>query len=165
MSYREKSAWAELVTTGAIWGWYFWVLAERARSGAIVEQGFIAAMGASFVAATVLSVAAAVTAGILLEVITRRSDRGRRDEREAWAGLRATRFAHGVLVVLIFCLAVAGFAFGTFGGEQIAARAGAILSLVLSNGFVLFANGAVAALVLAELAHYGALVFFLRRGR
>ncbi|WP_122466843.1 hypothetical protein [Brevundimonas lutea] len=165
MSYREKSAWAELVSVAAVWGWYFWVLATRALSGAITEQGFVGAMGATFVLAVVLSIVVAVASGILVEVMSRKSDRGARDEREAWAGLRATRIAHGVLIVLIFCLAVLGFGFGAFGGAGLAERTGTLLSLVLSNGLVLFANGAVAALVLAELAHYGALIVFLRRGR
>ena len=161
MSHRERSAWAELAVTGAVWGWYFWVLVAGARSGAIADQGFIGAMGVTFATAVLLSIVVAVGASRLVEMTARPSRRGARDEREAWAGLRATRFAHGVLVVLIFGLAASGFAFGTLGGAGLIERA----TVAMSGGLVLFANGAVAALVLAELAHYAALIVFLRRDR
>lgn len=161
MSHRERSAWAELAVTGAVWGWYFWVLVAGARSGAIAEQGFIGAMGVTLATAMLLSIVVAIGSSLLVEVTARRTRRGAHDEREAWAGLRATRFAHGLLIVLILGLAAAGFGFGSLGGAGMIERAAA----AMSNGLVLFANGAVAALVLAEMAHYAALIVFLRGAR
>lgn len=165
MSHREKGAWAQLVSTLGIWGWYFCVLIGQAASGALLEQGFVATMGARFAVCVVLSIVVGIAADLLVESLTRKSDRGARDEREAWAGLRATRIAHGALVTLIFSLSALAFLFGAFGGDALAARSSSVLSVVLSNGLVLFANGALAALIVAEIVHDAGVIFFLRRGR
>lgn len=165
MSYREKSAWAELLSTLGIWGYYFIGLVQAVASGDLTEQGFVDAMGGRFVACVLLSILVGIAGGILVEILSRKFDRAGRDEREAWAGLRATRIAHGVLITLILALSSLGFLFGAFGGAALAERASAALELVMANGLVLFANGALFALVLAELVHYGALIVFLRRGR
>jgi len=162
---KKKALGPRLICTLGIWGWYFWVLIGQAASGALLEHGFVSTMGAQFASSVTLSIVVGIGVELLVEALTRKSDRGARDEREAWAGLRATRIAHGVLITLIFSLSALGFLFGAFGGEGLAARSGAFLSLVLSNGLVLFANGALFALILAEVAHDACLIFFLRRGR
>lgn len=164
MSYREKGAWAELVSTLVIWGYYFTKLFDAVRSGALEQEGFAGAMGVQFVVCVILSMVVGIAMGVLVDLLSKKADRGGRDEREAWAGLRATRIAHGVLVTLIISLSGLAFVFGAFAGEALAAQANAALEVVLSNGLVLFANGALAAMILAELVHYAALIVFLRRG-
>lgn len=163
MSNREKSAWVELLALAGIWGVYLVSLVGGVRSGEIEALGFARAMGPTFAVCAVLSIVVGAASGVLLEIATRRSDAPVRDEREAWAGLRATRVAHGTLVVLLLVLTVGGLLFGAFAGQTLAGRATAWLDGLMGNGLILFANGALACLVLAELIHYAALIAFLRR--
>lgn len=165
MSNREKSAWAELIALLLVWGFYFASLVGEARSGALEDEGFARVMGLPFVICAILSILVGVGSGVLGEILARRSNAPPREEREAWAGLRATRVAHGVLIVLLLAVAVLAFLFGAFAGEAAAARASGWTAGLLSNGLVLAANGALGALVLAELVHYAALIAFLRRDR
>ncbi len=165
MSYREKGAWAELVSTLAIWGFYFVSLSAAVTSGQLESEGFAGAMGGHFIGSVVLSVIVGIGLGVLVEITSRKADRAGGDEREAWAGLRATRIAHAVLFGMILILSAVAFLVGAFAGQTVAERANETLALLLSNGLVLFANAALAALVIAEITHYGALIFFLRRGR
>lgn len=164
MSNREKSAWVELAALLIVWGFYFVSLAGAVGSGAIEDQGFARAMGLHFAVCAFVSIVIGAATGALLEIGSRRSSAPVREEREAWAGLRATRIAHGTLIVLLLALTVGALLFGTFAGQAMAMRSTAWLDGLMGNGLVLFANGALAALVLAELVHYGALIVFLRRG-
>lgn len=162
MSNREKGAWVELIALIAIWGFYFASLIGSAS--AIETEGFSPVMGLRFAICAVLSILAGSASGLLVDLLSRGRRSAARDEREAWAGLRATRIAHGALIVLIFCLATLALLLGAFAGETIAGQVNAALSGFLGNGLVLFANAALAILVLAELVHYAALIVFLRRG-
>lgn len=164
MSIRERSAWVELLALMVVWGFYFVSLVGAVGSGAIETEGFARVMGLPFAVCAVLSIIVGAAAGVLQEIGSRRSNAPARDEREAWAGLRATRIAHGVLIVLLLALTVLALLFGAFAGQTIAGRVSAWLDGLLGNGLVLAANGALAALVLAELIHYGALIIFLRKG-
>ena len=164
MSNREKSAWVELIALTAIWGFYCVSLFGAIGSGAIDQDGFARAMGLRFALCAVLSIIVGAAAGVLLEIGSRQSNAPARDEREAWAGLRATRIAHGTLIVLLLGLTVAALLFGGFAGQALAARTTSWLDGLMGNGLILFAHGALACLVLAELIHYGALIAFLRRG-
>ena len=121
-------------------------------------------MGVTFAGCVVLSILISVALDLVADLAARRRAPVR-DEQEAWAGLRATRIAHGTLVTILLLLAALGFLFGAFVGEGLQARAGGWLAALLDNGLVLFANGALAALVLAEIVHYAALIVLLRRAR
>lgn len=165
MSHREQSAWAELIALFGVWGVYFFQLFGAVASGALAADGFVGAMGLIFAACVVLSIILSVAIDVVSDLRARRSRAPVRDEREAWAGLRATRLAHGTLVTLILLLAALGFLFGAFGGEGLEARMAGWLDRVLDNGLVLFANGAMASLILAEIVHYAGLIVFLRRDR
>lgn len=164
MSIRERSAWVELLALTVVWGFYFVSLIGAVGSGAIEAEGFARVMGLPFAVCAVLSIIVGAASGILQEIWSRRSNAPARDEREAWAGLRATRIAHGVLIALLLALTVLGLLFGAFAGQTIAGDVSAWLDGLMGNGLVLAANGALAALVLAELIHYGALIAFLRKG-
>lgn len=164
MSIRERSAWVELLALTVVWGFYFVSLIGAVGSGVIEAEGFARVMGLPFAVCAVLSIIVGAASGILQEIGSRRSNAPARDEREAWAGLRATRIAHGVLIVLLLTLTVLGLLFGAFAGQTMAGAASDWLDGLMGNGLVLAANSALAALVLAELIHYGALIVFLRKG-
>lgn len=164
MSIRERSAWVELIALTMVWGFYFVSLIGAVGTGAIETEGFARVMGLPFAVCSVLSILVGAASGVLQEIGARRSNAPARDEREAWAGLRATRVAHGVLIVLLLALTVIGLLLGAFAGQTMAGRASGGLDGLMGNGLVLAANGALAALVLAELIHYGALIVFLRKG-
>ena len=116
MSNREKSAWVELVALIVVWGFYFSGLIGTVGSGAIETEGFAGAMGLQFAVCAVLSIVIGAATGVLLEIWSRRSNAPARDEREAWAGLRATRIAHGTLIVLLLALTVVALLLGAFAG-------------------------------------------------
>ena len=123
MSIRERSAWIELIALTAVWGFYFVSLVGAASSGAIQTEGFARVMGVPFAVCAVLSILVGAASGILQEIGSRRSNAPARDEREAWAGLRATRVAHGALIVLLLALTVIALLFGAFAGQTIAGQA------------------------------------------
>lgn len=163
MSNRERGAWAELIALVLIWGWYFWCLVQVTVSGELAAEGFARSMGAVFAVTVLVSLVLNVAIDIVVDLAAGRSRRGPRDETEAWAGLRATRLAHGVLISLLMLLTALAFLFGGFTGQTLEARATGLLASVMDNGLILFANGALAALIVAEIVHYGGLIWFLRR--
>jgi len=166
MTSRLAGAWSELAATILIWGFYFVRLAQSAGSGQLAEAGFARAMGLHFAVSVVVSILAAILIGFVVEVFDKRDRRRRhRDDDEAWAGLRATRLAHGVVVTGLMILTGLALVLGALSGPAAAERAQAILNGLVDNGLVLAANAGVLILVLAEIAHYGALIVYLGRGR
>ena len=165
MSNRELSAWGDLAATLAIWGAYFVKLGHAVWSGQLAAEGFARAMGVQFAASVVLSILAAIVIGLVVDLVRKREVPKRQADDEAWAGLRATRVAHGVVITLIMVLTGLALLFGAFAGPSLAAGVSDLLGRSVANGLVLFANAGLGVLVLAELVHYGALIVFLRRSR
>ena len=165
MSNREISAWGDLAATLAIWGAYFIKLGHAVLSGELAASGFARTMGVQFAASVVLSILAAIVIGLVVETVRKREVPKRQADDEAWAGLRATRLAHAVVITLIMLLTGLALLFGAFAGPSLAAEVSALLGRSIANGLVLFANAGVLVLVLAELVHYGALIAFLRQTR
>lgn len=165
MSNREINAWGDLVATLAIWGVYFAKLGQAVASGELARVGFSQAMGAHLGVSILLSILAAMVIGFTVNLVRRQEPTRREADDEAWAGLRATRVAHGVIIVLIMILTGLALVFGAFAGPSLAADVNALLGRSVANGLVLFANAGIAVLVLAELVHYGALIVFLGRMR
>ncbi|HRH20409.1 MAG TPA: hypothetical protein PLE81_07190 [Brevundimonas sp.] len=161
MSNKELVAWGHLITTALIWGYYGVQLVQAVASGDLAEAGFVSTLGVPLAIAVGLSILASVVIEFGVNLI--RTDRpGRREvDAEAWAGLRATRIAHGVVITLIMALSGLGLVLGAFAGPSVAAETGAWLTGRFGNGLVLFANGGLLVLILAELVHYGALIAFL----
>jgi len=165
MTPRIVGTWGELAATILIWGFYFLRLIQSAGSGYLAEAGFARAMGLHFGLSVAASILAAILIGFAVELFDKRDRRSRRNDAEAWAGLRATRLAHGVTVAALMILIGLGLALGAFAGLGTAERAGTMLAGLMDNGLVLAAHIGVLVLILAEIAHYGALITYLSAGR
>lgn len=165
MSNRQINAWGDLIATLTIWGAYFVRLGQAVASGELAEAGFAETMGVHLGLSLLLSILSALVIGFMVNLVRHHEPTRREAEDEAWAGLRATRVAHAVVIVLIMALTGLALALGAFAGPGLAAEINALLGRSVANGLVLFANAGIAVLVLAELVHYGALIVFLRRGR
>ena len=165
MTARIAGAWGELAATVLIWGFYFLRLIQSAGSGYLAEVGFARAMGLHFGLSVVASILAAILIGFAVELFDKRDRRSRRNDAEAWAGLRATRLAHGVTAAVLMILIGLGLAFGAFTGLGMSERSNAVLAGLMDNGLVLAAHIGVLILLVAEITHYGALITYLSAGR
>ena len=162
MSLIEKHRLIELVTTAVVWGLYFLHFAHRLAEGALGEPGFIIEMGCLFV----MGLAAVVIMEVILTVIARRTtshaELEARDEREAMAGLKASRASHGVLIALLLTFAGGAYLQGL--GDQ-AGLARMSFEATRANLLMLGANVLLACVILAELMRFGLHLTLLRRGR
>jgi cytochrome b561 len=162
MSNKQLVAWGHLITTVLIWGFYVMRLGQAVASGTLAEAGFADTLGVPLAMAVGLSILASMVIEVGINLVRADQPSRREADAEAWAGLRATRIAHGVVITLIMTLSGLGLVLGAFAGPSVAAEAGAWLTGRFGNGLVLFANGGLLMLILAELVHYGALIAFLR---
>lgn len=162
MSLVEKHRLIEIITTVAVWGLYFLHFARRLAEGAMAEPGFIVEMGCLFV----LGLLAVVVMEVILTVIARRTtseaELEARDEREALAGMRASRTSQGVLVAVLLALAGGAYLLGL--GDQSSAG-GLPFDATGANLLMLGANVLLACAILAELTRFGVHLMLLRRGR
>ncbi len=154
MAFREKAAWAELLTTLVVWGGYFAYLAAEIGSGR--PDG--AAILGRFTSAVVLSIILAIISAIILAVVSRRDPEGPLDERERLVELTSTSMAHTVLVigVVVVALSAPALALGSFGlfpGDPAAE-----IALIMANGVLL-------SLVLAEILRASLSIVRYRLGR
>jgi hypothetical protein len=99
MSFREKSAWACLITTIAIWGPYF-AYAFRL----FTHEHYASSILAAFIVAVVLSI---ILNGGAHVVIAIRSRQEKKDERDIAIESKAYRNAYCVLIVLIWVVILA----------------------------------------------------------
>ena len=136
MSFREKIAWISLLTTAAVYGWYF--------AAALPALGD-SAQATSRLHVTVLLIAVlqAVPA-ILISARSPREAQAPQDERERLIALKGSRAGYVVLGIGALVSCVAGLYFGI--------------------GGVLLANAILFAFVLSQLAKYGAEILYHRRG-
>ena len=100
MSWRERSAWISLISTCAVFGVYFWYVADLMRHDTVIARPALVA----FLVAGVVVVA--VNAGLqAISALALGIERA--DERDAAIDARATRVAYTSLVGTLF------FAFAT----------------------------------------------------
>lgn len=162
MSLVEKHRLTEIVTTSLVWGVYFFHFGRRLADGAMAERGFIVEMGCLFV----MGLAAVVVMEVVLTVIARRTtseaELEARDEREATAGLMASRAAQGTTVALLLTLAGGAWLLGlTDQGDP-----GRLpIEATGANLLMLGANVLLACAIVAELTRFGLHLMLLRRGR
>jgi predicted membrane protein DUF2178 len=152
MSFREKSAWASLLSTLAVWGYYFLQLGQEIAAGQVRTGDFIGL----FVGCTITLVVVQVAIAILLAVHAGREADAPADERERAIELKASHAAYQLLVVLVVAAALAGPVVGIFSRGLFAADAAAGTALVM-------ASLAILAVVLAELVRSSAQIFHYRR--
>lgn len=153
MAFREKIIWSSLVTTLAIWGWYFTGFVTGLRAGHF-DQG--TAVG-SFIQAVVLIVIVQVAAAIVLAIISGREASAPADDREKAIALSAYRPAYLVLSGCVVTLMVVGPILLRIANEWTPAPPADLAPVLLGNALL-------AALVLAELVHSGWQVFRYRMG-
>ncbi|WP_282008949.1 hypothetical protein [Brevundimonas aveniformis] len=165
MSNRELRAWGDLITTVLIWGTYFVHFSQGVASGDLARQGFVSSLGGHLAAALILSIVAAFVVSLVVNLVRRDTPTQSQADREAWAGLRATRLAHGVIITLLMILTALALALGAFAGPALADQVDGWLGRSGTNGLILFAHAGLAILILAELVHYGALIVLLGRDR
>lgn len=138
MSFREKIAWISIVTTAVIWGGFFGFMAvtQGRQPGVIYLVGFVAAV---IVQAVLVAGATTVTA-----LLAPAEASAGPDERDRTIARRAYSIAYPVLIVLVLCVA-AGLHLGWSARDM--------------------AYGIMGAIVLAEIAHYGAQIAGYRTAR
>lgn len=154
MSPRETSAWISLVTTLAVWGYYFLALGRALASGPIDGERFVGLFASCVVVIVVLQVVIAIATAAL----TGRHGEAPADERERLVELKATRIAYCVLIVLAMtvCLlspALAGSSPFLFPRDPLGDA-----TLVMSNGVLL-------SVVLAEVVRTGGQIAYYRLAR
>ncbi|AJP72759.1 hypothetical protein [Sphingomonas hengshuiensis] len=137
MSFKEKIAWISLVTTVLVWGgFYGFMLATYGRyPGAVYFTGFFAAVTAQ----AVLAAGAAIVTALLAP----RDATAAADERDKAIARRAYTIAYPILLVLLL---------------------GVVASIHLGANPVQMAYAIIAAIVVAEIVHYGAQIAGYRRG-
>jgi cytochrome b subunit of formate dehydrogenase len=143
MSFREKSAWACLVTTGVVFIPYFMFILQLASKGELLLPRVIVAFVGAVLAQIVLS-------SIYMTVIALRTRQEPRDERDTAIENRAFRSAHWTLVIALWLLVL--------GGVFLAPVFPQLISVVFVGQLALLS------FVLSELAHYGTLIHGYRRG-
>lgn len=137
MPFKEKVAWISVVTTVLVWGVYFGFMAvTRGRyPGPVYFAAFFAAM----IVQAILASAAAIVSAVLAPADASAGS----DERDKAIARRAYAIAYPVLLVLVVCVAASIH----FGAQPVA-----------------MAYGIMGAIVIAEIAHYGAQIAGYRRG-
>ena len=149
MAFREKVAWLSLLSSLAIWGYYFSLLGGGLSAHTVGDDLFVG----TFIGCVVLS----VVVQIVLAVLSPKESESPPDERERLIDLKATRIAYhlvsaGVATVVLSTPLIAAGAPDVFGGH--AATASALM---------LVANGVIFCLVLAEVVRSAALILQYRR--
>ncbi|MBN8814425.1 MAG: hypothetical protein J0J06_03135 [Sphingomonas sp.] len=138
MSFKEKIAWISVVTTILVWGGYFGFMAATGgrMPGPVYLVGFFGAV----IVQTIL----VVIASIVTAVLAPKDASAGSDERDRDISRRAYAIAYPVLLTLIVLVA-ASMHFGITSRDM--------------------AYEIMAAIVIAEIVHYGAQIAGYRNGR
>ncbi|HVV65555.1 MAG TPA: hypothetical protein VHC42_08795 [Rhizomicrobium sp.] len=139
MSFREKTAWISLFANLLVYGVYFAMFVSALQRGPIDKSQFFELFVGCFAAVVVAMIVLTVIAAIF----SPRDASAPLDERERLIALKAMQFGYFILAASVV-MAVGAAYFGL-------------------DGFLL-ANALFFALVLAEVAHYGAQIYYHRRG-
>jgi hypothetical protein len=160
MSFREKHLWISIVTTVAVWGYYYWRLVEAVRTGALTDPGFAFAMGGLFVVCLIVVSVIEVALTFIATATTPKAEKAARDERELLASLKASHVSLMALIAVVFSLAIAAYVVGFLNA---ASPLGPKLPMTPTNAMILFANILMAAVIVSELIRYVFNVALLRR--
>jgi uncharacterized membrane protein len=138
MPFKEKIAWISVVTTILVWGGYFGFMA--ATGGRMAGQVYMA----GFAGAVIVQVILVIVASIVTAALAPRDASAGSDERDRDIARRAYAIAYPVLLTLIVLVA-ASMHFGMTARDM--------------------AYEIMAAIVIAEIVHYGAQILGYRSGR
>lgn len=137
MPFREKIAWLSISTTVIVWGAYFTFLLTSAR-----QLPPPAAFG-GFLAAVVVQTILVVAGSIVTAVVSPKDASAPGDERDKAVSHAAYALAYPVLLSLIVCITP---------------------TLYLGVSAKVMTYELMAAIVIAEIVHYGAQIVGYRRG-
>jgi len=152
MSFREKLSWGVLLTTSAVWSFYFVRLGLKAADGLLTQDLVLWTMGVC----VGFSVAAHVGFSILAAVSSSKAERGVVDEREQDASLKASYTAFLAMSGTLGALSAFGYSYGLRHPDMLGADPLAPAMLLAANGFIF-------ALALAEVVRHATLITLLRR--
>jgi hypothetical protein len=153
MSFREKIAWTSLISLAAVFGWYFWILAQQLLSGTLHADGTIGL----FIFCVVLVVVLHIVGAIAAAISAPKQANAAADEREKLIDLRAHRFSAVVLGAGVLTTALCGPFFVVWGH----ALQGVDPAIAVAG---LMSNAILAAMVLAELVYAAGQIVQFRRG-
>jgi hypothetical protein len=137
MPFKEKIAWISVITTVLIWGTFFgFMLATGFRYAGALYFG-------AFTLAIVIQAALAAAAAIVVAVLAPADAGAASDERDRRIAHRAYAYAYPVLLALVVCVAA---------------------SLHFGIHAIGMAYEIMAAIVIAEIVHYGVQIAGYRRG-
>jgi hypothetical protein len=152
MSFREKRAWISLVTTFAVWAFYFVTMVARASAGRL-QSGHVPGL---FAGCIVTLVCVQVALNTIVSARSPRDARTPADERETLIELKATRLAFYTLGIAVMVVATATPLASTMGLRFFTADPTADALLLICNGILLAA-------VAAELVRSGGQIVQFRR--
>ena len=138
MSFREKTAWIELITYGVVFGGYFFTLWQAWDE--LYARGLVIGLT---VGAIVVLVIMAVTLTAVVALFTPKEANAPADERETLIDLKAERIASYALSTGVVCLI----------GGLLAGMNGILIAVLLQ-----------ASLVIAELVKVIAQIAYFRLG-
>lgn len=138
MSFREKSAWIALVTYGAVFGCYFFLLWQAWDEA--YARGLTIGLT---IGAVVVLVIVAVVLNTALALLSPKEATAPADERETMIDLKAERISSYIQSAAVVCL---------------------IGALLVGWNAILVAVLLQASLVIAELVKAGAQIAYFRRG-
>ena len=153
MAFREKTLWASLVSTLAIWGWYFagfWGAMRASRYDQAAETG-------NFITAIFLIVVVQIVMAVVLALSSGKEADAPADDREKAIALLGYRSAYIALMLIVVMLMITG---------PILLRMAYPWSPAPPPGMapVLMGNALLAALVIAEVANAVTQLYRFRKG-
>ncbi|MNR09510.1 hypothetical protein D3C85_1257130 [compost metagenome] len=152
MSFREKLSWGVLLTTSAVWSFYFVRLGLRAADGLLTQDLVLWTMGVCIG----FSLAAHVGFSILATVSTSKAERAVVDEREQGVALKASQAAFLTMSAVLGGLAAFAYVYARKHPDLLGAEA-------LAPAMLLAANGVIFALALSEVVRHATQITLLRR--
>jgi len=147
MPFREKSAWIQMISAVAVWGYYFWTVALALAAGQSVH--FVGLFVGCVIGLVVLQIVLSIFAALF----ALRDAKAPSDEREKLIALKAVRIAFVVLNIGIITLAVVGPIF-----------ARPLLPGIADAGMIVMVNGILIAMVIAEVVRCSSQIVYFRLG-
>lgn len=162
MTFRQKHLWITVVTTGGIWGYYFWSVIARILEADLRTDRLAISLSALFLICLFAVVLVEIVLTLIATITTRKAERQAKDEREILAALKASHVALMGLIAMIFCIAAGSYFAGLIGTNLVTPWQDRISDI---NVAVILANILLACLVITELVRAGLTLGFLGRGR
>ncbi|MES2987158.1 MAG: hypothetical protein V4808_04560 [Pseudomonadota bacterium] len=153
MAFREKTLWASLAGTLAIWGWYFWGFAGAVRAGRFDQ----AAETGNFILAIILIVLVQIVLATTLALSSGREANAPADDREKVIALHGYRSAYFALMLIVVMLMITTPILLRIAYDWTPAPPPSMAPVFMGNALL-------AALVIAEIANAVTQIIRFRKG-